>query len=402
MSRHESENPRDRLEEAARELREHRPRPSEELVNRIERLAERRSPRRRPARPRLTRRRMVLALAAALALAIMGAVLIGELGQPSSKTAALKPAKPMHGPVHVNPKMVNAKVGASTTERRFSLDANAEKAARPARPSTASGGAANKEYTQGVSAKPANKASLQALTPAASSAAPMTVGNRLAELRAVLPLKVGRNKLSSATKKAEEIARSLGGYFATGRYSVPSHGVATSRLKLKVPAQKAQDALARISALGEILSQKVSFEDLQTAVNNEGDQIKTLTQRIDQLVTALEDPSLTPAARSQLQVELANARAQRYSLRAQRNEKVRRGRMATITLTLTTGNLPKPAAKPSRLHKAIIKAWNGLCSELSWGAIGVIVASPFLALALIGVPATRFRRRREERRLLEK
>ena len=47
MSRPENENPKDRIEKTARELRKHRPRPSEALVSRVERLAERSAERRR-------------------------------------------------------------------------------------------------------------------------------------------------------------------------------------------------------------------------------------------------------------------------------------------------------------------------------------------------------------------
>jgi septal ring factor EnvC (AmiA/AmiB activator) len=198
------------------------------------------------------------------------------------------------------------------------------------------------------------------------------------------------------------IVRSLGGYIASAHYQAPSRGVAISTLKLKVPATRSQDALTRISALGEILSQKVSLEDVQRTVTVESDRIKTLQQRIAELERSLSDSSLTAEARSRLQVQLANARANLHSLQVQRSANVRRGRLATITLTLTTGDLPKLATKPSRIHKAIDRAWNGLSSEISWAAMAIIVASPFLLLAAVLAVLVRYRRRREERRLLEK
>ena len=39
MSRPENDNSKEQIEKTARELRKHRPRPSEELVSRVERLA---------------------------------------------------------------------------------------------------------------------------------------------------------------------------------------------------------------------------------------------------------------------------------------------------------------------------------------------------------------------------
>ena len=76
MSRPENENPKDRIEKTARELRKHRPRPSEALVSRVERLAERSAERRRsrPTRIQFGRRKLVYALAAALAVATVGAI----------------------------------------------------------------------------------------------------------------------------------------------------------------------------------------------------------------------------------------------------------------------------------------------------------------------------------------
>lgn len=378
MSRPENENAKDRLEKTARELRKHRPRPSEALVSRIEQLAERgvagqsHSP-----RIQVSRRKFVFALAAALAVAVAGGIVAGEL-QHSSKTAAsgVKTARLS------NPNQQTIHALESTRKQSLAPTGSSDQtstkigAVSYAAPSAGSGSA-------GLSQ--------------------ITTGKRLADLRAVLTLKVeDRAQLSRATAKAEKIARSLGGYVASAHYQAPSRGVAISTLKLKVPATRSQDALTRISELGEILSQKVSLEDVQRTVTVEADRIKALQQRIAELERSLSDSSLTPSARSQLQVQLANARTNLHTLQAQRSANVRRGRLATITLTLTTGDLPKLASKPSRIHKAIDRAWDGLSSEISWAAMAIIVASPFLLLAAVLAVLVRYRRRREERRLLEK
>jgi Domain of unknown function (DUF4349) len=378
MSRPENENPKDRLEKTARELRKHRPRPSEALISRIEQLAERGAAKRsHSTRIQLSRRKLVFALAATLTLAVAGGIVAGELQQ-SSKTVA-SGSKPVHllssnQPAYRAPKA--ALKQSSTRSDQTSVANGAVQSVEKVRTSAGAGSA---------------------------GLAQITTGKRLADLRAVLTLKVAdRAQLSRATAKAEKIARSLGGYVASAHYQAPSRGVAISTLKLKVPATRSQDALTRISALGEILSQKVSLEDVQRTVTVEGDQIKTLQQRIAELERSLSDSSLTSQARSRLQVQLVNARVKLHSLQAQRSANVRRGRLATITLTLTTGDLPKLASKPSRIHKAIDRAWSGLSSEISWAAMVIIVASPFLLLAAVLTVLVRYRRRREERRLLEK
>lgn len=385
MSRPENENPNDRLEKTARELRKHRPRPSEALISRIERLAERGVARRaHSARIQVSRRKLVFALAAALAISVVGAVVAGELHQSSGTTVHSVGALKLLDTKSSLSGAVRAP-GTVTSSQDQTLITNG----------TAVGSA--DPYAEGTPSQ-ADASSLKK-----ASISPVTTGKRLAELRAVLTLKVkDKADLSKQTAKAMRIARSLGGYVATADYQVPSRGVAISYLKLKLPAARSQDALSRISVLGEILSQNVSLEDIQRNVTVQTDQIQTLSNRIGELQRALDDPSLTSGARSQLQVQLANARANLHSLQAQRKENVRKGRLATITLTLTTGDLPKLPAEPSRIHKAIDRAWNGLSSEISWAATGLIVASPFLLLAAVAALLIRARRRREERRLLEK
>jgi autonomous glycyl radical cofactor GrcA len=395
MSRPENENSKEQIEKTARELRKHRPHPSEALVARIERLAECGVARRaHSARIQVSRRRLVFALAAALAVAVAGGIVAGELQHSSKTVASGRPQK-----------LITAGKQRGSIATSDTQTSRAQK--HSATYSAPSAGAVQFEEKAPTSSSAASGAGLvgsdATSTTSRNALAKIPLTKRLADLHAVLMLKVDdRSQLSDATAKAMKIARSLGGYIASAHYQSPSGGVAISTLRLKVPATHAQDALTRISELGEILSQKVSLEDVQRTVTVEGDQIKTLQGRIADLERSLSDSSLTPSARSQLQVQLANARANLHSIQAQRSANVRRGRLATITLTLTTGDLPKPAATPSRIHKAIDRAWNGLSSEISWAAMTIIVASPFLLLAALLAVLIRSRRRREERRLLEK
>ncbi len=401
MSRPENENPKDRLEKTARELRKHRPRPSDSLVSRVERLAERGAARRsHPARIQFGRRKLVFALAAALALAVAGAIVHGELQ--SSNTVASKNAVRLTTPgTHGELTGVDPYGSAlSKTTKGYEFGA-------PTGQTNAAKGV--DQYKEFV---PAKHAAASDSVPSPSTAtstkqranlAPITTGNRLAELRAVLTLKVrNSDDLSSKTAEAMKIARRLSGYVVSTQTNVPSRGVATSYLVLKVPATRSQDALIAISGLGKILSQNVSIEDVKATVTAQGKSIQALKREIASLEQTLSQQTLTPQARSQLQIELARDRARLSSLRTQRTKNILRGRLATITLTLTTGDLPKLPATPSRIHKAIDKAWNGLSSEISWAATGLIVASPFLLLAVVAALFIRARRRREERRLLEK
>jgi hypothetical protein len=369
MSRPKNENPQGRAEETARELRKHPPRPSEALISRVERLAER-SPAQRPHSTQLqfSRRKLVLALAAALAISVAGAIVAGELRQPSNTVVTGNDVFREY----VAPKQAPAGLPVST------------EALRSDRAALGSGSSAATSTTS-------------------NSAAQITSGKRLAELRAVLTLKVeNSDELSRKTAQAMKIARSLSGYVVSAQVDAPSRGIANSYLVLKVPVAHSQEALIRISELGKILSQQVSLEDVKATVTAQGKTIEALKREITSLEQTLSQQTLTAQARSQLQVKLARDRAQLSSLQTQRTKDILRGRLATITLTLTTGDLPKLPTEPSRIHKAVDRAWDGLSSEISWAAMGLIVASPFLLLATLLALLFRSRRRREERRLLEK
>ena len=365
MSRPENEKPNERIEKTARELRKHAPRPSESLVSRVERLAERGAARKsHPARIQVSRRKLVFALAAALTLAVAGAIVHGELQ--SSKPVASTNLHSAIGALPTHGQALGAPSGASTTPAYAELPVNAKGKSLEKVPEATDGSAAGNgavlrllDVKKQTSTSTAQRARLSQITS----------GNRLAELRAVLTLKVkNSDDLSRKTAEAMKIARRLSGYVVSTQTNVPSRGVATSYLVLKVPATRSQEALIAISGLGKILSQDISLKDVKGTVTSEGKTIQALKREIASLEQSLSQQTLTPQARSQLQIELARDRARLSSLRTQRTKDILRGRLATITLTLTTGDLPKLPATPSRIHKAVDRAWNGLSSEISWAA----------------------------------
>jgi hypothetical protein len=411
MSRPENENPQDRVEETTRELRRHPPRPSDALVSRIERLAERASSKpARVARPAFRRHRLALALAAALSISVVGAIVTREFRDTSSSS---KPAAA---------ERIIRSTGTQYGLTTGSAGAGSARAQTPtphsARTSTVTalndwnnwvstaGADTTYAHSKPAAAGAAGGASFDRysiVTGSSPSVGEITSGKRLAELRAVLTLKVKNgDQLSRKTAQAMKIVRSLSGYVVRTQVDVPSRGVATAYLELKVPVKRSQEALIRISQLGKILSQQVTLEDVKATVSAQGKTIQALKREIASLEQTLSQQTLTSEARSQLQIKLARERAQLSALKSQHTKDILRGRLATITLTLTTGDLPQPIAEPSRIHKAIDRAWDGLSSEISWAATALIVASPFLVLAAIAGLLLRSRRRREERRLLEK
>src|ERR1700747_2431927 len=97
---------------------------------------------------------------------------------------------------------------------------------------------------------------------AGSAKAQVVTGSsgRLQHTDASLELQVADdNDLATATTRATRVATSLGGY-AQSVHSA-SHG--TPILDLRIPAENGQAAISRLSALGTLVSQKISITDLQ-------------------------------------------------------------------------------------------------------------------------------------------
>ena len=232
---------------------------------------------------------------------------------------------------------------------------------------------------------------------------PINTGGRLTRLYAYLTLRVATpDDLSRATAKAESIALGMGGYIVTSTFNVPGRGNSVSILVLKVPASSSQAAIGRISALGQITSQRIQQQDLQETVTAESKLIWTIKEQIYEVNRLLLQTGLTSSQRATLEMRRDTLRSNLRYYQSNKASTIRQARMATINLTLKSGPAPKVApSRPSRIRKAIDRAWNGLAREISWVIVAVAVASPFLLIGALLIALLRSRRRRETRRLLE-
>ena len=362
-----------RSSEIAREIRARRPEPSPALRARIEQVAERErgGESEAPRSSWIKRPRLALVFALALAAVIAGAVVSGNRHETSP--TVMEKRQETTVPAVAGSESSTGTVG----EQGFAT--STDSVLRGAAPESQDAGSS------------------------AAKAAPITTGGRLADMRADLTIRVeNRRKLANATAWAMRIVRSLDGYVASATYNAPGQGDTASYLELKVPADRAQDALARISSLGEILAQNISLEDVQRTVSGQTDQIRTMWVRIGEIEKTLREEELTTQARSRLQVELSSTRSQLRTLLLQRAQTRQRGQEATIALTLTTGALPKAPHPAGRIEQAFSDAKDRLSSEIAWVVKGLVVASPVLLLGLGLAGFLRLRRRREESRLLER
>jgi len=260
-------------------------------------------------------------------------------------------------------------------------------------PAPAPESARSKAYgapTDSAAAPQAEANRLQVLAPtragkAVGSVAPSAT--RLQRYRASLELRVaGAADVSAATQRALAITRSLGGYpLGVG---VDARGRAgDASLTLRIPREKVQEAVTRLSALGTVVAANVQIEDLQVQVN-------ATDKRLDRLQRRLRDlRAQKQTAAVKRQVEALTRQIE--TLQRSRTATVREARYATVNLHVTT----KMAAVTPVAHED--GPFHGLGVAFTWIGIvavyAIALAAPFVLLAvLLWLAARAVRRRREE------
>jgi hypothetical protein len=203
--------------------------------------------------------------------------------------------------------------------------------------------------------------------------------------------------LSTATKRAQQVARSHGGSVASLQYDAPSEGVGTAQITLRVPTTRVESAMAQLSQLGTIVGQRYGIDDLQAQADSLQSQIEATQRQIAQLVARLGSTTVSDADRAVLQSRLSNARTKLAGLREALRGTSAEARTATIYLTMTTEEIQATPVGGGRL--------DGIKDVLAWEAIAalytLVVVGPFLIVGFLVWLVLRLRRRQVETRLLE-
>ena len=218
-------------------------------------------------------------------------------------------------------------------------------------------------------------------------AAPVPTANatRLQRYQATLRLRVKDvDALSTATRRAMRLARSLGGYVGEVQYSTHAGKRGGARVVLRVPVGSVQAALTTLTGLGTILQQQTGILDVTRRADRESRQIAKLQK---QLETA--SPQEAPAIRARLR-----------TLQAKHAGLLRSASFARIVLTLATPQ--QQAAAPGRLHRTLDDAGGVLLRELQFVLYALVVAGPLLLIGGAGLATARAVRKRSDRRLLER
>jgi Domain of unknown function (DUF4349) len=242
----------------------------------------------------------------------------------------------------------------------------------------------------------------QAVASSTAHGAVAIPSHRLVHAVASLEVRVkSRSDLSAKTNRASQIVGSFGGYAQSVRYQ-NSSGYGESVLELRVPVEKANAALAKLSTLGQVVSQQVSTQDLQNKLTHENSGIGSLRRAIAVYENALNSGTLSGSQRVIIQIKLNNARHALSKLRHARTGTLASGATASISLLLTTRNQAVVAHhhhKQGRLGRLLGSAAGFLGLEGIIALYALIVLSPIALLAVLAWWVLRERRRREERLL---
>jgi hypothetical protein len=251
---------------------------------------------------------------------------------------------------------------------------------------------------QGATTEKATDNSADAAPPVAIPGSP----GRPQRYQAELSLRVeDASALSASTRRALEITHSLGGYVVSTVVDVPGKEGSAS-LTLRVPSDNAQEAVVRLSSLGEIVSQRVSIDDLQTSLDELTRRQAALTAEIAGLVRELAKPGLTAEERIAIRSRLAAARTELQDVVAQRARTADEARFATFFVTIQTEGLAAVPEEQSRLERTVRNAGDALAQELAAIVYALIVVSPLLLAVAVAVWWLRRNRRREEDDLLNR
>jgi Domain of unknown function (DUF4349) len=230
------------------------------------------------------------------------------------------------------------------------------------------------------------------------AAAPAPASGRLQHTDASIQVRVrDTDSLATATTRATRIATSLGGYAQSVDYETPQSGGGVSTIELRVPAQNVKAALTRLAALGTLVSQNLSVNDLEQRLQTQSEQIAQLRRRVAALRDALRDPTLPEAQRVLLRIRLAESkRALAQRLNARKGT-LTAGATARISLVIGTEKEIAPVPhERGRVGRMLHSAVGFLALEGVVALYVLIVVSP---LALVGALIWAWRRRSIERLL---
>jgi hypothetical protein len=204
--------------------------------------------------------------------------------------------------------------------------------------------------------------------------------------------------VSRAAQEALDLTRRLGGHVVSASVATGDEGSAA--LTVRVPVARVQEAIVQLSALGRIVSQQVTIDDLQQTLDTLERRERSVRAQIARIAARLESEPLDAETRAVLENRLRTLRSELRGLRRGISGTNAEARMATIQLSVVTPGMLGVVPTPTRLDRTFDEAVNVLVWEGVIALAVAIVAAPFALVAFAAWLGRRLYRRREEDRLL--
>lgn len=348
-----------------------------------------------PRVKRSRKRKLVLVVVPLAIVLAVGAAFVHGFVSSGSGNSANTDLAPMlrRAPTH-------GLIGATSSNTPGAVTASKRALGAPPAKATQSG-SAYRSYSLGTNDTVASGSAVESQALGSLHQAVTIPRNRLVHAVASLQVGVKSKDLSAKTNEASQIVGSFGGYAQSVRYQATHQGDGEAVLDLRVPVQNAQKAIAKLGALGTLLSQQVSTQDLQAKVTHQTSAIGSLRRAIAVYEAALASTTL-PTQRAELQIKLNDARRSLARLRHARAGTVAQAATVDISLLLTTnGHAIVPAGHhgSTRIGRLLGSAAHFLALEGIIVLYALIVLAPLLLIAALVWWILRERRRREERLL---
>ncbi|MGW1892825.1 DUF4349 domain-containing protein [Streptomyces sp. NPDC002004] len=230
---------------------------------------------------------------------------------------------------------------------------------------------------------------------AADSKAGGAAGNgKGAGTRRPLPTGVHIIRTAELTVRAKDVPRALdaartaaesaGGIVGDETTDRDAQGHERSRIVLRVPQDRYQDVLDRLSGTGRLLRRTVHAKDVTDQVVDVDSRVRSARASVDR-IRALMDRATKLSDVVSLEGELSSRQADLESLLAQQASLKDRTSLATITLSLTESPVKK-AEKPDDepgFVDALAGGWHAFVTMLRWLAVALGAVLPFVATAAL-------------------
>lgn len=223
--------------------------------------------------------------------------------------------------------------------------------------------------------------------------------DRKQRVNATLTVEVSdSDAVSRAAQDALELTRRLGGHVVSASVATGEEGSAA--LIVRVPVTRVQEAIVQLSALGRIVSQQITIDDLQETLDRLERRARSVRAQIARISARVDSQSLDAETRAVLETRLKSLRGELRGLRGGISATNAEARMATIQLGVVSSGMLGAVPVPTRLDRTLDEALNVLVWEGVVALAVAIVAAPFAIVAFAAWLGRRFYRRREDERLL--